>query len=330
MPQTPTNTSPTSASAPAEDSKARSAWSDLAHRRLAEHLGGLERWRRAALEDFDPHAVLKLRAHARRIELAAATFAPEIEASTCRTEIEALRALAEELLRTTTALRMQDLATDYFHSVYRGLGDSTAAEAAEIYSDWLYEECRDAVIDVAEKELRALSMRAVSRAKKVLRELASAAVEVPPLEAAIERVSAAGRRAWLALRPLVVDFDQSGIAAARAELRSLRYTWKALKPCFPAESYSLNHDHAHRLQTLLGQAGDIERWVLDAEGFVEHPSARRAGVRPQDWDRVLRYAWAQRLNLLHQVGRHALVRHWLSRDGASAGLVRPLRPDLAP
>ncbi len=143
----------------------RSAWSALAHRRLLEHLQGLERCKRAALEDFDPHAVLKLRAHARRIELAALAFTPEIESSPCRPELEALRALAEEVVLATTALRAHDLATDYFHAVHRGLGESTAAEAAEIYSDWLYEERRDPVIDATEAALRALSMRAATRAK---------------------------------------------------------------------------------------------------------------------------------------------------------------------
>jgi hypothetical protein len=304
------------------------AWSALAHRRLAEILEGLERWRRATLADFDPHSALKLRAHARRLELAAAVFEPEITRSPRRAEISSALEHASAILLATTELRSHDLCTDYFHSVFRGLGDSTAAEAAETYSDWLYEVRRDDVIDAAETALRALSPRRATRARKALAELTAPSVELPPLPEATARLRAAGKRAFEALRPLLSGFDQGAIAPARAAVRALRYAWKALRPCFSEETYRLNHDHAHRLQTLLGQAGDIEAWVLAAEGFAEHADARRKGVRPQDWDRVLRYAWAQRLNLLHQVGRHALVRHWLQRDGLSAQVIRPVRPDL--
>jgi hypothetical protein len=303
-------------------------WSALAHRRLFEILEGLERWRRATLADFDPHAALKLRAHARRFELAGQVFAPEIAGSPRNAEILSALEHANEILLATTDLRSHDLCTDYFHSVYRGLGDSTAAEAAEIYSDWLYEVRRSSVLDATEAALRAIAARRAGRARKALRELAGQSAELPSASEATPRLRVAGRRAFEALRPLVVGFDQSAIGPARAEVRALRYAWKALRPCFPDETYRLNHDHAHRLQTILGQAGDIEAWVLAAEGFAEHADARRKGVRPQDWDRVLRYAWAQRLNLLHQVGRHALVRHWLQREGLSADVVRPVRPDL--
>ena len=314
------------------------------------------RWSRKLARDHeDPHALLKLRAWARRVQQGIRLFGDLI----AEWEPDAALATAEDLLDILATPRLHDLKTDYF-SELRRLFESDDDEddeeedeeedydededdegdeddddeddnelELEALDEWdrVLEEKREKLLAQAKKKLKAVEWDALEGFRDRVQDIALDA-EIPPLEEARRIIEGLEETAYQKLKPLLVEFDESVIPKALRALRTLRYALKTMKPCFPADTYAINHVHAHRLQGLLARAQDIEEWTLDASDFHRTRAGKEADVEQETWEKILRAASAQRLNGLHQLSHLPLTRSWLARAGDELGMLHRFRPDL--